>query len=141
NLSENMPVEFLSAIKAGPVTIETAEANAVAAIVTSSGGDGVGLKASGTSKAIEAEGVIDMTENRIINVAMPVDDGDAATKKYVDEKVDGNGSQKTRCESFVFNGCQGGAGASLPTTNLGVCKKQCERMNAQCCQAVIKVSD
>jgi hypothetical protein len=144
NLSSNAPVEFLSEIKAmdvsaaGKVTaleadITTAEANAVAAIITSSGNDGIGLKAGGTSKAIEADGILDMTGNKITNLLTPSDDNDAATKKYVDDKA--GGPQKTKCESFVFTGCTGSSPQNLTKTNLGACKKSCEAANVQCCEA------
>lgn len=144
NLSSNAPVEFLSEIKAIDVSaagklkaieadISTAQANAVAAIVTASGSDGIGLKAVGTSKAIEADGVIDMTENKIVNLAEPDDDKDAATKKYVDEKV--QGERRVKCEAFVFSGCSGGTTANLDKSNLGNCKKACEEESVSCCHA------
>lgn len=133
NLTENVPVEFLSNIKSGAATITTEEENAVAAIVTSSGDAGVGLKASGTSKAIEAEGILDMTNHTIINVAAPIADTNAATKKYVDDKF-GTG-QSIKCESFVFTSCTGSSPQSLTKTNLGACKKACEAAGVQCCEA------
>lgn len=144
NLSNNAPVEFLSEIKAIDVSaagkvraleadISTAEANAVAAIVTSSGNDGIGLKAAGTSKAIEADGVIDMTENKIVNLAEPVGDKDAATKKYVDDKI--KSVKRVKCEAFVFSGCNGGVTTNLSKTSLGDCKKACEQLGARCCHA------
>lgn len=145
NLTANAPVEFLSGIKAvdldatGKVqaveaAITTAQANAVAAIVTSSGDDGIGLKAAGTSKAIEADGLLDMTENKIVNVSYPTDDKDAATKKYVDDKV-GGGAKKVKCEAFVFSGCSGGTTSNLTKTSLGDCKKACEAAGVSCCHA------
>ena len=133
SLSENSPVEFLADIKTGAATIETASANAVAAIVTSSGSSGIGLKASGTSKAIEAEGIIDMMNNKIVNVSLPSDDNDAATKKYVDDKMEG--PQSIKCESFVFTTCTGASSAALDKSNLGACKKACEEEGVQCCEA------
>ncbi len=144
NLSNNALVEFLSEIKAIDVSaagkvraleadISTAEANAVAAIVTSSGNDGIGLKAAGTSKAIEADGVIDMTENKIVNLAEPVGDKDAATKKYVDDKI--KSVKRVKCEAFVFSGCNGGVTTNLSKTSLGDCKKACEQLGARCCHA------
>lgn len=123
-------------MQAKTADISTAVANAVAAIVTSSGTSGVGLKASGTSKAIEAEGIVDMTNNKIVNLAAPTLNTDAATKKYVDDKFGStNSTQVTRCESFVFTGCSGGTPQALTKTNLGECKKACEAANAQCCEA------
>lgn len=134
NLTENVPVEFLSSIKTGPASIETSEANAVAAIVTSSGGSGIGLKASGTSKAIESEGILDMTTHKIVNLAAPTNNTDAATKKYVDDKV-GSGSKRFQCEAFVFSGCSGGTTQNLSTASLGDCKKACEEAGVSCCAA------
>lgn len=145
NLSNNAPVEFLSEIKAKDVSsagkvkaveadISTEEANAIAAIVTASGNDGIGLKAIGTSKAIEANGVLDMTGNKIVNLLTPSADTDAATKKYVDDKI-GGGAQTIKCESFVFTSCTGGGAQSLAKTNLGACKKACEAAGVQCCEA------
>lgn len=131
NLTANAPVEFLTPIKAGAATISTEEANAVAAIVTASGGASVGLKASGTSKAIEAQGLIDMTGHKIINLAAPEQDGEAATKKYVDDKF----KKRVKCEAFVFSGCTGGATQSLNRSTLGDCKKACEDAGVQCCVA------
>lgn len=135
NLSANAPVEFLSSIKAGPATIETEEASAVAAIVTSSGNNGVGLKASGTSKAIEAAGLIDMTNHKIINLAAPENDTDAATKKYIDDAI-GAGTAGQKCDAFLSTSCSGGGAQNLSKTSLGACKKACEDANAQCCEAV-----
>jgi len=146
NLTANAPVEILSNIdvsgdvdadgmlSAESATITTSVANAVAAIVTASGGSGIGLKASGTSKAIEAAGIIDMTNHKITNLAEPTADSDAATKKYIDDKI--YGPQKIKCESFVFTSCTGAvSNAGLAKTNLGVCKKACEAANMQCCEA------
>jgi len=145
NLTENAPVEFLSGIKAmdldatGKVqateaSITTGVANAVAAIVTSSGNSGIGLKAAGTSKAIEANGIVDMTENKIVNLAPPTTDKDAATKKYVDDKTS-NSTKKVKCEAFVFSGCTGGTTSNLTKTSLGDCKKACEAAGVNCCHA------
>lgn len=134
NLTENAPVEFLSSIKTGPASIETSEANAVAAIVTSSGGSGIGLKASGTSKAIQSEGILDMTTHKIVNLAAPTDNTDAATKKYVDDKL-ASGEKSVQCEAFVFSGCSGGATQNLDTASLGDCKKACEGAGVSCCSA------
>lgn len=145
NLTANAPVEFLSGIKAtdldaaGKVQateaeITTAQANAVAAIVTSSGNSGIGLKAAGTSKAIEADGLVDMMDNKIVNVSYPADDKDAATKKYVDDKVGGT-NKKVKCEAFVFSGCSGGTTSNLTKTSLGDCKKACEAAGVSCCHA------
>ncbi len=129
-------VEASGEVIAAGASISNATANAVAAIVTASGTSAVGLKASGTSKAIESEGVIDMTNNRIINLAEPTTNTDAATKKYVDEKFGMSSTvQTTKCESFVFTGCSGGVSQTLTKTNLGACKKACEAANAQCCEA------
>jgi hypothetical protein len=145
NLTANAPVEFLSEIKttdleasgkvqAMAASIATEEANAVAAIVTSSGSSGIGLKASGTSKAIESAGILDMTTHKIVNLAAPGHDNDAATKKYVDDKFSG-GSKSIRCEAFMFSGCSGGATQVLDKTSLGDCKKACEAAGASCCSA------
>lgn len=138
--SANAAIEVLSNIKmggtlsSGPATISTEEENAVAAIVTASGDDGIGLKAAGTSKAIEADGVLDMTGHKIVNLLAPTDDNDAATKKYVDDKTGGT-AQSIRCESFVFTSCTGSGPQSLTKTNLGACKKACEAAGVQCCEA------
>ena len=71
-------------------------------------------------QAIEAEGVIDMTSHKIVNLAPPVDATDAATKKYVDDKFGSVSSTQTiKCESFVFTSCTGSAAHSLAKTNLG----------------------
>lgn len=134
NLTANAPVEFLSSIKTGAANIETSDANAVAAIVTSSGGSGIGLKAHGTSKAIESEGILDMTTHKIINLAAPTNNTDAATKKYVDDKV-GGASKIVRCEAFVFSGCSGGTTQNLDTSSLGDCKKACQDAGVTCCAA------
>ncbi len=133
NLTSNTPIEVLSDIKTGAAEISTTTANAVAAIVTSSGTSGVGLKASGTSKAIESEGIIDMTNNKIVNLAAPSADSDAATKKYVDDKM--SSGQTIKCESFVFTTCSGGSISNLTKTNLGACKTACEAAGVQCCEA------
>lgn len=133
NLSANAPVEFLSAIKAGTATITTEEEDAIAAIVTSSGDDGVGLKAIGTAKAIEAQGVLDMTTHKIVNLAAPSADTDAATKKYVDDKA--VTTKRVKCDSFIFSGCTGGTTQNLIKTSLGDCKKACEAANVSCCAA------
>ena len=77
--------------------------------------------------------MIDMTGNKIVNMAEPVEDDDAATKKYVDDKT--GGPQKTKCESFIFTGCTGSSPQNLTKTNLGACKKACEAANVQCCEA------
>jgi hypothetical protein len=132
NLTANAPVEFLGAIKTGGATIATADENAVAAIVTASGDDGIGLKASGTSKAIEAQGVIDMMGHEIVNVKNPAGNQDAATKKYVDDAL---GLGKTKCEAFTSSSCVGGTATALATSSLGGCKKACEVMDARCCYA------
>lgn len=145
NLTENAPVEFLTDIKttdveasgsvlAAKASIATEEENAVAAIVTSSGDDGIALKVSGTSKAIEAEGILDMTGHKIINLLPPAADNDAATKKYVDDRLSVSG-QTIQCESFVFTSCTGSAPQNLTKTNLGTCKKACEEAGVQCCEA------
>lgn len=133
SLTNNAPVEFLTTIKAGEAVLSTDIANAVAAIATSSGTAGIGLKASGTSKAIEANGVIDMMSNKIINVATPTNNNDAATKAYVDSKV--AGEKRVKCEAFVFSGCSGGTTVNLTKTTLGDCKKACEAAGARCCHA------
>lgn len=120
----------LSAVTA---SITTEEESAIAAIITSSGDDGIGLKASGASKAIESEGILDMTLHKIVQLGEPTDDTDAATKKYVDDKLI---PQKTvKCEAFVFSGCAGGTTVNLNKSNLGECKKACEDAGARCCHA------
>lgn len=135
-VSSSGDVEAAGMVQAKAADISTEVANAVAAIVTSSGTAGVGLKASGTSKAIESEGIIDMTNNKIVNLAMPTIDTDAATKRYVDDKFASTGNvQSTKCESFVFTGCTSGTMHSLTKTNLGACKKACEAAGVQCCEA------
>ena len=135
NLSANAPIQFLSSVKiGGAATISTQDEDAVAAIITSSGDDGIGLKAAGTSKAIEADGVMDMTGHKIINLSTPGADTDAATKKYVDDRI-GGATQTIQCESFVFTTCTGSSPQSLAKTNLGACKKACEAANVQCCEA------
>ena len=140
NLSANAPIEMLSNVKmggtlsSGPATISTEEENAVAAVVTASGDDGIGLKAAGTSKAIEADGLVDMTGNKIVNLLAPTEDSDAATKKYVDDRT-GSTVQTIQCESFVFTSCTGSGAQSLTKTNLGACKKACEAAGVQCCEA------
>ncbi len=120
-------------ISAGSAAISTADANAVAAIVTASGASGIGLKAAGTSKAIEAQGVLDMTTHKIINLAAPTADTDAATKKYVDDKS--VTAKRVKCEAFIFSGCTGGTTQNLTKTSLGDCKKACENANVSCCAA------
>ncbi len=139
NLTANVPVEFLAGIKvpdveASTAILSTADANAVAAIVTASGTSGIGLKASGTSKAIEAAGIIDMTNNSIINLAPPSVNTDAATKKYVDDATNPT-IKKIKCEAFVFSGCTGGTTQNLTKTSLGDCKKACEGAGVSCCSA------
>ncbi len=145
NLTANAPVEFLTEIKttdveasgklrAAEANITTEEENAVAAIVTASGSAGIGLKAAGTSKAIESAGILDMTTHKIINLAAPASDADAATKKYVDDKL-GNSVARTVCEAFVFSGCSGGTTQNLNKSSLGDCKKACEGAGVSCCSA------
>lgn len=133
NLTANVPVEFLSDIKMGAASIITAEENAIAAIVTASGDDAIGLKVNGTSKAIEAEGILDMTNHKIVNLAAPSNDKDAATKKYVDDKT--GAVKKIKCDAFVFSGCSGGTTQNLTKTSLGDCKKACETAGVSCCAA------
>ena len=123
-------------LSAGAATITTEEENAVAAILTSSGDDGIALKASGTSKAIEAAGVIDMTLHKIVHLAAPVANDDAVTKKYIDDAI---GSGTIKCESFTANACLGGVGQALTKTSLGACKKACENAGAQCCYAAFPI--
>lgn len=82
---------------------------------------------------VSAGKTIDMNNNKIVKVALPVDETDAAPKKYVDEAV---GIGKTKCESFTANLCLGGSANTLASTSLGACKKACEEINAQCCVAV-----
>ena len=89
---------------------------------------------AGTSKAIESAGVLDMTGHKIVNLLGPSDDSDAATKKYVDDKISGT-TQTIKCESFVFTGCTGSGAQNLTKTNLGACKKACEQAGVQCCEA------
>ncbi len=125
-------VEAAGKVLAGSADISTAAAHAVAAVVTSSGTDGIGLKASGTSKAIESAGLLDMTTHNIINLAQPAAAQDAATKKYVDDEI-GNG--KTKCEAFSSSSCLGGSTTPLDKSSLGACKKACEDMDARCCYA------
>lgn len=127
-------IDAAGMVSADTATFWTEDENAIAAIVTSSGDDGIGLKAIGALKAIEAEGLLDMTGNNIINVAEPLEDNDAATKKYVDDKF-GGGGKKVRCEAFVFSGCSGGTTTNLVKTTLGDCKKACEDLGARCCHA------
>lgn len=123
-------------VQAAAANITAEEANAVAAIITASGSSGVGLKAAGTFKAIESEGILDMMGNKIVNLAAPTSPTDGATKKYVDEKFGSTTTAQTiRCESFVFTGCTGTGGQSLSKTNLGACKKACEAAGVQCCEA------
>lgn len=133
SLTMNAPVEFLNTIKGAEAVIMTDTAHAVAAIATASGNAGIGLKASGVAKAIESNGLLDMTGHKVINAAAPSDDTDVATKKYVDDKV--SGEKRVKCEAFVFSGCDGGTTVSLDRTNLGSCKKACEEAGARCCHA------
>lgn len=89
-----------------------------------------------SSIKVSAGETIDMNNNKIVKAALPVDDTDVATKKYVDDKVDGTGAQSIKCESFVFTSCTGSVTHSnLAKTNLGACKKACEAANVQCCEA------
>lgn len=126
-------VDAAGTISAGAASIATNTANAVAAIVTASGTSGIGLKAAGTSKAIESQGVLDMTTHKIINLAAPTDDTDAVTKKYVDDKF--TVIKKVKCDAFIFSGCTGGTTQNLTKTSLGDCKKACENANVSCCSA------
>lgn len=126
-------MEVAGSVSAVTANIATEEENAIAAIITSSGGDGIGLKASGASKAIEAEGILDMTSHKIVRLAEPEDDFDAATKKYVDDKL--KPLKTVKCEAFVFSGCAGGAAVALNKSSLGECKKACEDAGARCCHA------
>ena len=153
NLTSGVPIEVLSNIKlggdidlsgdvaadgqitAGTATISTGEESAIAAIVTASGDDGVGLKASGTSKAIEAEGIIDMMGHRITKLAEPVQAEDAATKNYVDDKFVGVSVIRQKCDSFMPTSCSSGASQNLAKTSLGACKAACEAAGVQCCEA------
>jgi hypothetical protein len=70
-------------------------------------------------------------DNKIVQVATPTDDSDAATKKYVDDKF----AKRVRCDAFVFSGCSGGTTENLTTASLGDCKKACEDAGVQCCAA------
>ena len=133
-------VEAAGKVQANTADISTATANAVAAIVTSSGAAGVGLKASGTSKAIESEGILDMMSHQIINLAAPAVDTDAATKKYVDDTFGSMNSVKTiKCDGFMPSACTGGGAQNLAKTSLGDCKAACEAAGVQCCEAVFPV--
>lgn len=134
NVDLSGDVDAEGQIKAASATISTPTANAVAAIVTASGTAGIGLKAIGSSKAIESNGLLDMVNNKIVNLSTPTLDTDAATKKYVDDKISGS-AQIIRCESFASSGCSGGTVQSLTKTNLGACKKACETAGVQCCEA------
>lgn len=89
-----------------------------------------------SSIKVSAGETIDMNNNKIVKAALPVDDTDVATKKYVDDKVNGTGAQSIKCESFVFTSCTGAVSHNnLANTNLGACKKACEAANVQCCEA------
>lgn len=98
-----------------------------------SGLNSIGVKAGGTAKAIEANGLIDMMNNKIVKLATPIADSDAATKKYVDDKL--QPVKTVRCESFVFSGCSGGTTVNLAKSNLAECKKACEGADVRCCRA------
>lgn len=85
-----------------------------------------------SSIKVSAGETIDMNNNKIVKVALPVDETDVASKKYVDDAL---GIGKTKCESFTANLCLGGTGTALASTSLGACKKACEGIDAQCCVA------
>lgn len=139
-VSSSGDVEAAGKVQAKTADISTATANAVAAIVTSSGTAGVGLKASGTSKAIESEGILDMMSHKIINLAVPAVDTDAATKKYVDDKFGSTTTAKTiKCDGFMASACAGGGAQNLAKASLGDCKAACQAAGVQCCEATFPV--
>jgi hypothetical protein len=85
-----------------------------------------------SSIKVSAGEAIDMNNNKIVNVALPVAETDVVSKKYVDEAI---GAGKVKCEAFVSNLCLGGTATNLDKTNLGACKKACEQAGVQCCLA------
>lgn len=120
----------------GKLALNNASNNAIGIEASASGTSATGLKITGTAKAIESNGIVDMMNNKIVNLATPTADTDAATKKYVDDAVAGTVGQVIKCESFVFTNCTGSVThASLTKTNLGACKKACEAAGVQCCEA------
>jgi hypothetical protein len=86
-----------------------------------------------SSIKVSAGEAIDMNNNKIVNVALPVEETDGVPKKYVDEAL---GIGKTKCESFTANLCLGGSATAMDKTSLGACKKACENAGSQCCVAV-----
>lgn len=130
-------VEFLSSVKMNgnnKLSVTNTANNDIGIEVLAGGTNAIGLKATGTTKAIESNGIIDMMNNKIVKLATPTADTDAATKKYVDDALAGT-TQVTKCESFVFTSCSGSSSQNLSTTNLGACKKACAAANVQCCEA------
>ncbi len=119
-------------ISGAAIVTNTAE-NDVGIEALASGLNSIGVRAGGTSKAIEAHGVIDAMDNKIVQVAAPTEDSDAATKKYVDDKF--VPVKSVKCDAFVFSGCSGGTTTNLTTASLGDCKKACEDAGVQCCAA------
>ena len=115
------------------LNVTNTAANDVSIEALASGLNSIGVKAGGTSKAIEANGLVDMMGNKVVNLATPTDDFDGATKKYVDDKT--TPVKKIKCDSFVFNSCSGGATVSLNKSSLGDCKSACEAANVRCCLA------
>ncbi|MFA5592844.1 MAG: hypothetical protein WC989_05995 [Micavibrio sp.] len=142
SLTPSSAVEFLSGIKSASLSVlssGSSGAGSVAATIHGGGAGGIGLRVGGMAKALEVDGLLDMTEKNIVNLAEPENSQDAATKRYVDDKL-GGGAQKIKCEPFVFNGCAGGGAAqNFSGVNLGGCKTKCEQANAQCCEAVMVV--
>jgi hypothetical protein len=116
------------------LNVTNATANDIGIEALASGLNSIGVKAGGTSKAIEANGIIDMTSNKIVNLATPTQDYDGATKKYVDDKM--TAVKKHKCDSFSFNTCSSGATTNLATTSLGDCKRACENAGVRCCSAI-----
>lgn len=121
----------------GPSVVTNNAASGIGIDAVASGTSATGLKVTGTAKAIESNGILDMMNNKIVKLAAPTADTDAATKKYVDDKFGSISSTQTvKCESFVFTGCTGSVTyGSLTKTNLGACKKACEAAGVQCCEA------
>ncbi len=90
------------------------------------GGGNVGIGTTTPSAKLDVNGVVNLNNYKITNVAHPTAANDAATKAYVDASVDGLSSIPTMISPL----------SSSPKAPFAAAKNHCENLNSACAKKI-----